>query len=62
MGTDPTPRPPDGENLRTVYTATTDHWIHAEETRWSLLYNYCMASSILLIAWAEVFTSNHACR
>jgi hypothetical protein len=44
--------------LRVAYEAATQHWIHAEETRWTLLYNYFMGTSILLIAWATIFTSH----
>lgn len=59
MGTGTTHQPlqPSGQDLRIAYSSTTQHWIHAEETRWSLLYNYFMASSILLLAWAGVFTT-----
>ena len=50
---------PDSEKLilTTAYSAIVQHWVHAEETRWTLLYNYFMGSSILLLAWAAVFTS-----
>lgn len=49
---------PEEQRLRVAYEAATKHWIHAEETRWTLLYNYFMGSSILLIAWATIFTSH----
>jgi hypothetical protein len=32
--------------LTTAYGAAVQHWVHAEETRWTLLYNYFMGSSI----------------
>jgi hypothetical protein len=41
--------------LVTYYQAASQHWAHAEQIRWTLLYNYLMGSSILLIAWAAVF-------
>ncbi len=48
---------PSEQKLDIAYTSTVQHWIHAEETRWALLYNYSTASSILLLAWAAVFTT-----
>jgi hypothetical protein len=46
------------EDLKIAYEATVQHWIHAEETRWSLLNNYFTGCSILLLTWAAVFTSH----
>lgn len=40
------------------YDATLQHWTHAEDTRWSLLNNYFTGSSILILAWAALFTSH----
>src|SRR5438093_3895830 len=40
-----------------LYQASVQHWSHAEQIRWTLLYNYLMASTILLLAWATVFAS-----
>jgi len=37
-----------------AYQAASDHWTHAEQTRWTLLYNFLMAITILLLAWAAV--------
>jgi hypothetical protein len=48
---------PEEQCLRVAYEAATQHWIHAEETRWTLLYNYFMGTNILLIAWATIFAS-----
>lgn len=42
-----------------VYQVAAQHWAHAEQIRWTLLYNYLMASTILLLAWATVFTANN---
>jgi len=50
------------ENPTILYNATTHHWAHAEQIRWTLLYNYLMASTILLLAWATVFTSCNSWR
>ncbi len=41
-----------------VYQVAGQHWAHAEQIRWTLLYNYLMASTILLLAWATVFASS----
>lgn len=37
-----------------AYQAASDHWTHAEQLRWTLLYNFLMAVTILLLAWAAV--------
>jgi hypothetical protein len=50
------------ENPTIRYNATTHHWAHAEQIRWTLLYNYLMASTILLLAWATVFASDNSWR
>ena len=42
-----------------IYQSATQVWVHAEQIRWTLLYNYLMAASILLLAWVAVFTSGH---
>jgi hypothetical protein len=44
------------------YQVTSQHWAHAEQIRWTLLYNYLMASTILLLAWATIFTTSHQWR
>src|SRR5437870_6750726 len=46
----------------TLYQAASQHWAHAEQIRWTLLYNYLMASTILLLAWATVFASSTGAR
>ncbi len=40
-----------------TYQAASQHWAHAEQIRWTLLYNYLMASTILLLAWATIFAA-----
>lgn len=40
-----------------AYQAVNQHWAHAEQERWAILYNFLMASTILLLAWAAVFAS-----
>lgn len=41
-----------------MYQAAAQHWAHAEQVRWTLLYNYLMANTILLLGWATVFVSS----
>jgi len=37
-----------------AYQAVNQHWRHAEQERWSILYNFFTANSILLLAWAAL--------
>jgi len=39
----------------TLYQTASQHWIHAEQVRWTLLNNFLMAATILLLAWAAVY-------
>ena len=48
------PKVADDSALRLAYQAASDHWTHAEQVRWTLLYNFLMAITILLLAWAAV--------
>jgi len=41
-----------------VYQVTSQHWAHAEQIRWTLLYNLLVANTILLLAWAAIFATN----
>ena len=43
-----------------AYDAVNRHWAHAEQERWAILYNFLMASTILLLAWAAVFASQQS--
>ncbi len=43
--------------LIVAYDAIHQHWVHAEEERWSILNNFLVASTILLLAWAAVFVT-----
>ncbi|MBU1744725.1 MAG: hypothetical protein KJ649_07530 [Proteobacteria bacterium] len=38
-----------------LYQTTSQHWAHAEQVRWALLYNFLMAATILLLAWAAIY-------
>jgi len=48
----------DAETRRVVYQVASQLWNTSEQVRWSVLYNYLMASTILLLAWATMFGSN----
>jgi hypothetical protein len=45
-----------------VYPIVSQHWAHAEQVRWTLLYNFLMASTILLLAWATIFAGSSSPR
>lgn len=47
----------DTDNRSVLYQTASLHWQHAETLRWTLLYNYLVASTILLLAWAAVFAA-----
>ncbi len=53
----PAPVGDHGTAWAALYQAASQQWAHAEQIRWTLLYNYLMASTILLLAWAAVFAS-----
>jgi hypothetical protein len=40
-----------------AYEAVRQHWAHAEQERWQILYNFLTANSILVLAWAAIFAS-----
>jgi hypothetical protein len=42
---------------QTMYQILSEHWAHAEQIRWTALYNFLVASTILLLAWAAVFAT-----
>ena len=44
----------------TSYQAVNQHWTHAEQERWSILYNFLMASTILLLAWSAIYASENS--
>lgn len=48
---------PEEDSIIGAYQAVNQHWSHAEQVRWSILYNFLMANTILLLAWAAVFGS-----
>ncbi|HXL34331.1 MAG TPA: hypothetical protein VN953_05395 [Gemmatimonadales bacterium] len=59
---DPTPTDTAPTRCPELYQAATQQWAHAEQIRWTLLYNYLMASTILLLAWATVYAAHSAFR
>lgn len=48
---------PNDKEVLAAYQALNQHWSHAEQERWSMLYNFLMANTILLLAWAAVYAS-----
>jgi len=48
------------ESHRIIYTATTQHWQHSEQNRWTMLNNYFTGNSILLLAWGSIFASTQS--
>lgn len=46
-----------GERNRVLYSMVSQHWSHSSELRWTLLYNFLVATTILLLAWAAIFSS-----
>lgn len=42
-------------SLLVIYQIANDQWAHAEQLRWTVLYNFLVASTILLLGWAAVF-------
>jgi hypothetical protein len=47
---------PKEDGIRAVYDAVNKHWSHAEQLRWSILYNFLTANSILVVAWAAIYS------
>jgi hypothetical protein len=46
-------------NEDSVYSAISQHWVHSEQIRWTLLSNFLMGNSILLVAWATIFVGSN---
>lgn len=42
------------DDLSHLHQIVTQHWIHAEQVRWTSLNNYLLASTIILAAWTAV--------
>ncbi len=47
--------PPD--RLPALYAAGSEQWIHAEQMRWTILYNFLVGNTVLLVAWSTLFVS-----
>jgi hypothetical protein len=43
------------EALQSLYAAATQQWMHAEQMRWTVLYNFLVGNTILLVAWSTLF-------
>lgn len=48
----------DTDSKEIIYQVLSQHWAHAEQIRWTLLYNFLVATSIFVLAWAAIFTSD----
>ena len=46
--------------LLVIYQIAHEQWEHAEQLRWTVLYNFLVASTILLLAWGAVFETRPA--
>ena len=57
--TDASPDPNNAISADTLYQTASQHWAHAEQVRWTLLCNFLMAATILLLAWAAVFAGTN---
>jgi hypothetical protein len=44
----------------TLYQTASQHWAHAEQVRWTSLYNFLMAVTLLLLAWAAIYSGGHS--
>jgi len=40
------------------YIAAVNIWCHLDQVRHTTLYNYLMASTILLLAWGTIFSAS----
>ena len=49
--------PSSSDHLPAVYAAGTNQWIHAEQMRWTILYNFLVGNTILLLAWATLYAT-----
>jgi hypothetical protein len=38
-----------------LYDVASSHWIHGEQMRRTILYNFLVGNTILLVAWATLF-------
>ena len=45
------------EHVEAVYVAASEQWIHAEQMRWTILYNFLVGNTILLVAWSTLFAA-----
>jgi hypothetical protein len=58
MSTTPETLPQHETNADPRYVAAVNLWCHLDQARHTSLYNYLMASTILLLAWGTVFATN----
>jgi hypothetical protein len=44
-------------NHTAAYAAASQQWIHAEQMRWTILNNFLVGNTILLVAWSTLFVA-----
>lgn len=47
----------DADHVEALYAAGSQQWIHAEQMRWTILYNFLVGNTILLVAWSTLFVA-----
>lgn len=45
------------DHLTARYAAASEQWVHAEQMRWTILYNFLVGNTILLVAWSALFAA-----
>jgi hypothetical protein len=48
----------DDELYRLAYEAVNQHWLHAENIRWTILSNFLTGNSIFVLTWAAILSSS----
>jgi len=46
------------ELYRLAYEAVNQHWLHAENIRWTILSNFLTGNSIFVLTWAAILSSS----
>jgi len=48
----------DDELYRLAYEAVNQHWLHAENIRWTILSNFLTGNSIFVLTWVAILSSS----
>ena len=43
--------------LGSLYAAASEQWVHAEQMRWTIFYNFLVGNTILLVSWSTLFVA-----